>query len=84
MTLEQQHIVETIKDELAKQNKYYASSNYFNAVWFRPSSANFLFADKYVEQEIIKPLIDNNILVYKGIEVHQGEKMIKYSLKKTV
>jgi len=84
MTLEQQHIVDVIKNELAKHNKYYASSNYFNAVWFQPSSANFILTDKRVNHEIIKPLIDSNILVYKGIEVHQGEKMIKYSLKKTV
>jgi hypothetical protein len=45
-----------------------------------PSSGRFLFADQYTRYEVVEPLIENKTLVFKGIESHQGEKMLRYVL----
>jgi len=77
---QQQDLVDSIKHELAKENEFYKPSSYFHSVWFQPSSGRFLFADQYTRYEIVEPLIENKTLAFKGIENHQGEKMLRYSL----
>jgi hypothetical protein len=54
--------------------------SFYHSVWFQPSSGRFLFADKYTRYEILEPLIENKTLVFKGIEYHQGEYMLRYTL----
>ena len=39
-----------------------------------------MYADTLIKHEVIKPLIEAKKLVYKGIEIHQGELMPRYVL----
>jgi hypothetical protein len=55
-------------------------SSFYHSVWFQPSSGRFLFADQYTRYEVVEPLIENKTLVFKGIENHQGESMLRYTL----
>jgi len=73
----QQGIINRIKEELKSHKK---PSSYYHSVWFRPLTGRFLFEDMYVYYEVIEPLIDNKTLVFKGVENHQGEKMLRYVL----
>jgi len=77
----QQHIINRIQEEMGKKGmRCMRPSPYYHSVWFRPLTGIFLFADRYVHYEVIEPLIDNKTLVFKGIENHQGEKMVRYVL----
>jgi hypothetical protein len=55
-------------------------SSFYHSVWFLPLSGRFLFADTYIRYEVVEPLIENKTLVFKGIENHQGESMLRYAL----
>lgn len=78
---QQQDIINTIKEELKKKDmRCMKPSSYRHSVWFRPLTGIFLFEDMYVYYEVIEPLIDNKTLVFKGVENHQGEKMLRYVL----
>jgi hypothetical protein len=76
----QQELIALIRQELANKDEFYRPSSYFHSVWFQPSSGRFLYADKYTRYEIVEPLIKNKTLVFKGIENHQDEKMLRYVL----
>ena len=77
----QQHeLVASMKRELSKENEFYKPSSLWHSVWFQPSSGRFLFADQYTLYAVVQPLIQNKILVFKGIESHQGEQMLRYVL----
>jgi len=77
----QQDIINTIKEELKKKDmRCMRPSSYYHSVWLRPLTGRFLFADRYVYYEVIEPLIDNKTLIFKGVENHQGEKMLRYVL----
>jgi len=73
---QQTDLVALIKQELLKEKP----SSFFHSVWFRPLSSRFLFGDKYTRYEVIEPLIENKTLVFKAIESHQGEQMLRYVL----
>ena len=75
----QNRIIDSIKKELSNDNAFKASP-FRHSVWFQPDCAKFLYNDQYVNHEVIEPLIDNEVLIFKGIENHQGEQMIRYVL----
>jgi hypothetical protein len=75
----QNEIIDSIKKELSNDNTLNPSS-FRHSVWFQPDCAKFLYDDLCVKHEVIEPLIDNEVLIFKGIENHQGEQMIRYVL----
>ena len=78
---EQKKIIDSIKEQIYFNIKNtYQSSKWRDSVFFYCSSGEFIYNDAYVKHEIIKPLIDNGILLFKGIEKHQGESMPRYTL----
>jgi hypothetical protein len=77
---QQQDLVASIKDELSKENEFHKPSSFWHSVWFQPSSGRFLFADQYTRYEVVEPLIENKTLVFKSVESHQGEQMLRYVL----
>lgn len=77
---QQQDLIASIKHELAKENEFYKPSSFWHSVWFQPTSARFVFGDQYIRYEVVEPLIENQTLVFKGVEIHQGEKMLRYVL----
>ena len=79
---QQQDLVASIKHELGKENEFYKPSSFWHSVWFQPSSGRFLFADQYTRYEVVEPLIENKTLVFKGVESHQGEQMLRYVLSR--
>jgi len=76
----QQMVIASIKNELLKKNRHDKPSSFWHSVWFHPSEARFLYGDMYVEVGVIEPLISSGVLVFKCIEPHQGEKMLRYVL----
>jgi hypothetical protein len=78
---QQENLIAAINKEVlsAKEDEINPSS-YLHSVWFQPSSGRFLFFDQYTRYEIVEPLIENKTLVFKGIESHQGEEMLRYVL----
>lgn len=77
---QQQDLVSSIKNELSKEGEFNKPSSFLHSVWFQPSTGRFLYYDQYTRYEVIEPLIENHTLVFKGIENHQGEKMLRYAL----
>jgi hypothetical protein len=77
---QQENLITILKQELAKENKFYKTSTFLNSVWFKPETGRFLFNDYYVRYEVIESLIENKTLIFEGIEKHQGEKMLRYVL----
>ena len=80
MKKEQEKIISSMKEELLLKHKFYKPSSYRDSVWFTPSKARFLYDDIFRKYEIIEPLIESGELIFKGIENHQGEKMLRYTL----
>jgi hypothetical protein len=76
----QQSLVATIVEELTRDNPSRPPSSYRHSVWFQPLSGRFLYDDTYIKYEVVEPLIENGILVFKSIGNHQGEKMLRYVL----
>jgi hypothetical protein len=74
----QKAIMDSIIKELSKNKEDYAISPMFDSVWFCPELGLFLYADSPIHFDIIYPLISEKILVFKGIEKHQGDKMVRY------
>ena len=54
--------------------------NMYYCVFFQPSTGRFLFDDRYYHWKIIFPMIEKNILKFKGMKKHQGELMPSYSI----
>jgi hypothetical protein len=79
-TKAQKFIIGSIKKELEESDKYWQTSSFRHSVWFSPILGHFLYNDLILGSDIIQPLIDNKTLKLKGIENHQGEKMIRYVL----
>ncbi len=79
-TKAQKYIIGSIKKELEESDKYWQTSSFRHSVWFSPILGHFLYNDLVVGFDIIQPLINNKTLKLKGIENHQGEKMIRYVL----
>jgi len=79
-------IIATIKEELSTQKELYVGtpkkylSSFRTGVYYQPTSGKFLFDDHYVLYEDIIYLIKRKILLFKGFEVHQNEKMVRYEL----
>jgi hypothetical protein len=78
----QQALVASIKEEFKnfRDNPNRRPSSYRHSVWFQPLSGRFLYDDTFINYEVVEPLIENETLVFKGIENHQGEKMLRYVL----
>ena len=76
----QNSIIKMIKEDL--QNDITLQSTFLNSVYFYPEKAKFLFCDLFVDYNVIFPLIENKTLILKGVEKHQGIKMIRYILNK--
>ena len=78
--LSQRKIIEAIEHELSLEDEFYKPQSMFHSVWFFPERGMFMYADCLVRHEVIRPLIENKTLVFKGIEQHQGELMPRYVL----
>jgi len=76
---QQRDLVASIKAELTEENDYIPSP-FWHSVWFKPSSGRFLFGEKYIRYRVVEQLIANKTLVFKGVEIYQGEKMLRYVL----
>jgi hypothetical protein len=77
---QQKAIIEAIEHELSLADKFYKPQGMRHSVWFLPDAGEFMYADCLVRHEVIRPLIENKTLIYKGIEKHQGELMPRYVL----
>lgn len=77
---QQEDLVTSIKNELSLKSKFYKTSPYKDSVWFQPKSGSFLYDDTFRSYEIVQPLIKSGVLIFKGIENHQTEKMLRYVL----
>lgn len=77
---QQQDLIASIKNELSKEIDFSKPCSYFHSVWFQPSSGRFIYADQYTRYEVVEPLIENKTLIFKGVENHQGEQMLRYVL----
>lgn len=77
---QQEALIASIRQEIEGTYKYFNPSAFRDSVWFQPSSGRFLYDYRYRRYEVIEPLIKNKTLVFKGIEKHQGEKMLRYTL----
>lgn len=75
---QQKAIIEAIYHELSLADEFYRPSSMHHSVWFYPLLGIFLFADCPVKFEVIHPMIQSKQLIYKGIESHQGELMVRY------
>lgn len=78
--LSQRKIIEAIEHELSLEDEFYKPQRMFHSVWFLPERGMFMYANCLVRHEVIRPLIENKTLVFKGIEQHQGEPMPRYVL----
>jgi len=78
--MQQQYIINMIKAELKLEDEFYKPQDMFHSVWFFPIFSIYIYADCPVRHEVVFPLIENNILRYKGIEKHQDEMMVRYVL----
>lgn len=47
-------------------------------VWYYPEKAWFLFEDTVIDFSLIRQLIDEKVLIFKGIKLHQAIKMALY------
>ena len=81
---QQEYLIASIRQEIEGMNKHFNPSSYRHSVWFQPSSGRFLYDDRYRRYEVIEPLIKNKTLVFQGIEKHQGEKMLRYTLTQKI
>lgn len=79
---QQQELIRLIKEELSLYDKGQLPSSYRHSVWFYPEYGRFLFDDSFIRYEVVEPLIQKGILIYKKFQEHQGEKMIRYVLSK--
>jgi len=56
------------------------ANSFTKYVWFQFTEGRFLYFDKEVKYELVKPLIESKQLFFVKIDNHQGEKMAKYDL----
>lgn len=75
---QQENLVHAMRKEILKEVE--DQTAYLHSVWFQPSSGRFLFFDGYTRYEVVEPLILNKILVFKEVNIHQGELMLRYVL----
>jgi hypothetical protein len=69
-----------MKNKIIELMKSENISTYYNAIYFQPITGKFLFADKYLDNDIAISLINNRDIKFKSISKHQGETMLKYTL----
>lgn len=72
----QNYIISSIRKE--KQSR--KPRSWYLYVWFDPRVGEFLYADQYFEYYTIAPLIDQGVLQFNKIGLHQGTKMLQYKL----
>lgn len=72
-------IVRQIKEAL--DNPFFSKNTMYTSIWLQPTTGKFLFQDLYVDSEIIIELIKIEVIKYKKIGFHQGERMLQYTLK---
>lgn len=71
-----EEIISIMKNEILNKEQ----SSFKNSIWFQPITARFIFDDVFVQSSIVEVLIESEIIIFKGYEVHQDEKMLKYVL----
>jgi hypothetical protein len=71
----QKELVKQIANAIAK--KY---GSFHDAVWFLPERGIYMYCDAPLRFEIAYPLIEVKVLKSDGINMHQGEEMVKYVL----
>jgi len=77
-------IIESIKKELAQNDKYYTPSSWRYAVYYLPDCGEFIYNDSVVNYSVIQLMIKDKTLIYDGIKMHQGELMPRYILNKNL
>ena len=71
-------LIEIMTKEIEKPKE--DQSKYLNSIWFMPESGRFLFNDRFIHFDFVDPLIQSKTIVFKGIEIHQGERILRYVL----
>lgn len=72
----QNYIISSIQNE----KKSIKPRPWYLYVWFDPREGEFLYADQYFEYYAIAPLINQGVLQFNKIDLHQGTKMLQYKL----
>ncbi|MCU0436669.1 MAG: hypothetical protein MUC49_02060 [Raineya sp.] len=49
-------------------------------VWFDPKEAVFFYSSIHIKNEVIQPLIKGKKIVFKGIKLNYGRKLLQYTL----
>lgn len=70
--MKKETIIKLMNDEV------YNYSSHYNAIYFQPKTGKFLYADTYINNEIVNNLINDKTITYIGNCIHQSEKMLKY------
>ena len=66
--------------EIRKHNKEKVSK-YKSCLWLQKSTGKFIYNDTFINDKVGAELVIDGNLVCKGERKHQGEKMIKYSVR---
>jgi len=79
MTQLKEHFIKRLKEDYDKYSaNQIKKSSYLCKVWYWPENAWFLFDDTVIDFTLIKELINEKVLVFKGIKLHQAIKMALY------
>jgi len=75
---EREFIIKSLKNDRVTLMERAAPSEYLMKVWFNPEVADFLYNDQYTNFSVVKELIDEKIIVFSKMWIHQGQKMVLY------
>jgi len=78
MTLRKQFLNKLKSDHQENSKEWIKNSTYMCKVWYYPEKAWFLFEDTIIDFALIRQLIDEKVLIFKGIKLHQAIKMALY------
>ena len=76
----EQFIINSIRNAKFNLSRGRRVSNYKTDLWRVFGQDWCLYDDKKVSQKVMQKLLDQNVLVFNGTGIHQGEKMYRYSL----
>lgn len=75
---QKEYIIKSLKNDRITLIERATDSTYLMKIWFNPEVAGFLYNDQYMEFDVIKELIDEKIIYFKKMWIHQGQKMVLY------
>lgn len=79
MTKLRKHFIKRLKEDYDKYSpNQIKKSSYLCKVWYWPEKAWFIFDDTVIDFALIHELINEKVLVFKGIKSHQNIKMALY------